>query len=90
VEVEWDRVRKEHARDRRRFELAAVEDAQLGRVGETRRLEHTMGDAHPFQTLVLRSGIAFREGLLAWLNGLPFERAAAEPKAKARGRGRRS
>lgn len=40
-----------------------------------RGLEAKIGEAHPNQALVLRSGITFREGLLAWLNSLPWGRS---------------
>jgi len=57
------------------------------RLAYYRRLEGKIKGAHPSQTLVLRSGIAFREGLLAWLDSLPWGRGRTERKeAKKRSR----
>ncbi len=44
------------------------------RLAYYRRLEGTISATRPFQTLMLHSGIKFREGLLSWLNSLPWGR----------------
>ncbi len=44
------------------------------RLAYYRRLERTISETHPIQTLLLRSGITFREGLLSWLDSLPWGR----------------
>ena len=45
-----------------------------------RRLESTAKDMSPSQSLVLRAGFIFREGLLAWLDSLPWGRDKGQRK----------
>jgi DNA-binding PadR family transcriptional regulator len=59
------------------------------RLAYYRRLENTSQDIRPSQSRVLRAGIVFREGLLAWLNSLPWGRdktAGKDVKKRAKRR----
>lgn len=42
------------------------------RLAYYRRLERMISDARPHQSFVLRYGIRYREGLLSWLDSLPW------------------
>ena len=44
------------------------------RLDHYRQLEAQIGDSRPVATLVLRSGIIHREGLMSWLDSLPWAR----------------
>jgi DNA-binding PadR family transcriptional regulator len=54
------------------------------RLDYYRQLERTISDSRPYETLVLRSGITYREGLLSWLDSLPWGRRSANARGPAR------